>query len=346
MPLRALFIGLVLAGIHIKPARGDDRKPGPLLAPPPVFVATVTPNSGPTSGGTRVTIQGKESVPANSTVSFGFETGVVEQISGGTIIVTTPSNLPGAAAIVLHRADGGIMRISGGPFTYEGNVPQTYERVLLPLFVPPVSGAFGSLFHTELRLSQKDLGETLVFGVRPRGLESHRPDYVNEPLLLVYTGGTSPEFDYDGTPGRFFYVKAGAVESFGANLRVRDVTRSALNFGTEIPVVRSREFTSGTILLQGVPTDPRFRNTLRIYSDRAAIATATVQGVAEETIQLRGAGTIFEPAFASVPISLGSNGSGQETVNVLVQARGTPIWALISATNNETQMITTITPKP
>lgn len=231
-------------------------------------------------------------------------------------------------------------------------VPDTFERLLLPVFTDPVHGAFGSEFHTTLLLTNKNAGqEAPVYGLEPVCYVSACIgwDYFNDFLAITDFGG-QPDVYYDGTPGRFVYVPKTALSSIAANLRVHDVTRSALNFGTEIPIVRAREFKDDKIVLTGVPTDPRFRNTLRIYSTMPMRVAVTVGNNPPVAVQLDGATDIFDPAYGAFT----GFPAGETSVNVTIQPEHLTIppplpielWAFITVTNNETQAISTITPQP
>jgi len=46
---------------------------------------------------------------------------------------------------------------------------------------------------------------------------------------------------------------------------VRDLSRQAEAFGTEVPVVREKDWKRGSLSLLNVRSDPRFRITLRVY---------------------------------------------------------------------------------
>jgi hypothetical protein len=133
------------------------------------------------------------------------------------------------------------------------------------------------------------------------------------------------------------------------NERVFDVTRADRSHGTEIPIVHSSEILNAPVLLLGVPIDPKFRNTLRVYSTQRTPATVQVvlNGATHE-LRLEPGADEFEPAMAIFnnfprPEDLPSGNDGTVTVTV-IPAAGTPIWAFISVTNNDTQQITTITP--
>ena len=87
------------------------------------------------------------------------------------------------------------------------------------------------------------------------------------------------------------------------NLRVRDVTREGLNFGTEIPVVRAREFRSSRVTLIGVPADSRFRNTLRVYATGLTDLIVTFSNGTlrvERYVTMQHSRDPFDPAYATI----------------------------------------------
>lgn len=239
--------------------------------------------------------------------------------------------------------------------------PEIYERILFPVLTPPVFGAHGSEFVTELLLWSKE-GEVHLWGLEPdcspviclgfdHPITGVAPLYQYKPVM------------YNGKPGRFAYVPRSQIDSLAANLRVFDRSRAGLNFGTDIPVVREREFTPGKdrqeqLVLVGVPLDRRFRKTLRIYSTANVPLKLTIDylgGRTEERfVQLRPGTSQFDPAYAEISdLPTTPSGRGFFTLTISLDLHPinafdfpAPIWAFVSVTNNETQMITTITPQP
>lgn len=222
----------------------------------------------------------------------------------------------------------------------------SFESILLPILTPPVKGAFGSEFHTHFRLHNRSSENGIVI----EGLRDCFPC----PIFAFIIDPNQERDDVlmEGTPGLFITVRRDEANFLSFNLRVYDVTRGALNFGTEIPVVREHEFATDQLVLLGVPTDSRFRTTLRIYSRGETQLLVTFSN-GEETVQrlvtlqrMNGGGgyaTIGDfPTFAS----------GAEEIRVMLEPLPTlnplpqpPFWGFISVTNNETQAITTITPQ-
>jgi len=103
-------------------------------------------------------------------------------------------------------------------------------------------------------------------------------------------------------------------------------------------VLFAGDFTTGRIVLLGVPADPRFRLTLRIYSLAQTTGPVNVEGLGRQLFLIPG-GDLHEPSYAEVS-------DLPRTLNrVVLQSSGAPIWAFITVTNNDTQQITTITPQ-
>ena len=255
-----------------------------------------------------------------------------------------------------------VVLVAGTLFALEPE-PTPSERILLPILTPPVLGAFGSEFHTDLRIAN-DSGNVLFL----LGLDSNRCSPICLPTLFPLTLEPGQEVgpgdvNLNGSPGRFVFIDADQVSSVAMNLRVHDVTRDGLNYGTEIPIVRERDFKTNRITFVGVPTDARFRNTLRIYGESPVDVLVTVGDQAPVRLRLTGGfsfpggidlsdlSDFFKPAY----VAFTSFPTGVAPVRVTVEAEPDfipllpieiPLWAFITVTNNDTQVISTITPVP
>ena len=332
------------------------------LAQPKIL--SVTPSTGPATGGTQVTVMGEGflfscgpiTCPPSEIRFNGVRARETHTVSDTTIVAVTPEHFPGTVDVTLAHSSLNEVTLANA-FTFTGPMPETaFARVLLPIFTPPVRGAFGSEFRTEFRIAGNGGGFS-TYGLRNDTANCAPILCLDLPDPISFTADDvlGPAFPiYNGNPGRFIYVPRNQLPNMAANLRVADVSRSALNFGTEIPVVADTELRDQVIELLGVPTDARFRNTLRIYGIDAPFVGVTVEGRPRVTLLMRQGTSIFEPAYAvftDFPTGVGP-------VNVTIHAPiplgmppappppFTPIWAFVSVTNNETQMITTITPQP
>lgn len=330
----------------------------PLAAQP--VITGLSAISGPIAGGNEVQINGHGfsycricSPPLpEPLVLFG---GAPATIIAGTeewLIVTVPAHLPGTFDVVIEQTNGTF--VAHDAYTYAGGrIEDAFERVLLPLLTPPVHGAFGSEFHTALRLSNRnEHTKVAIFGVQP-ACNTISGCIQFDPLERPYVLNpfTAPrDFQLDGTPGRFLYIDKKHASKVFANLRVFDVTRSAENFGTEIPVVRDAEMIRGPIRLLGIPLDDRFRRTLRIYMTESSSVTLLV-GDEEHLLVPTQPANPFEPAyieFTDFPAGTGTVDVEIHLPQLLINPPPPypPVWAFVSVTNNDTQLITTITPQP
>ena len=329
-------------------------------------ITSVTPSTGPVAGGTTVIIRGSGfsfncvvcSPPFADPQVWFLETPAqsVKFIDGNTLEVVTPAHLPGRVPVRVQNWDGTPPYTLQDAFDYIGDPNTAFDPILFPIFTPPVRGAFNSEFHTRAKVLNLDhFTETVpLYGV---DTSCYTFSPVHQPMYPFYLQGLGDEHtllpDCSDTVGRIFWVPKGK-DLVAANLRVTDVTRQASSHGVEIPVVHRHDFTERRLALLDVPIDPRFRNTLRIYSLQRGEVIVDVQiGQDGRQIFLQPATSWFEPAYASftdfpLPSQLPA---GQSTIRVIVSAPnngpelpGTPIWAFITVTNNETQEITTITP--
>ena len=84
---------------------------------PAPSVTSVSPNSGPTGGGTAVSISGSNFL-AGASVSFGgTAAGSVTVVNSSTITATTPAHAAGAVSVVVTNSDGQSGTLASG-FTY------------------------------------------------------------------------------------------------------------------------------------------------------------------------------------------------------------------------------------
>ena len=321
-------------------------------------ITSISPASGPVEGGTVVTIKGTGfhscffcTPPVPPTIYVGGILTRVDILDEQTIQFVTPAHLPGSVRITVDQDDG--VASLADAFTYTGAIDTAFERVLLPILAGPTIGANGSLFITSLRVANPSSTQ----GIDVFGLERYCPlsgcipiDLFGTPYHIQPGVSLDPgEFEYRGRPGAFLYLPKSGPEP-AMNLRVYDDSRGAFNFGTEIPVVHEREFTTTPIELLGVPLDPRFRHRLRIYATARTSVMVSWSDIATQVMVEPGENE-FYPAYAE----LGDLAAGEGTIDVRVTPSSiTPpmpglsapgVWAFISVTNNDTQLITTITPQ-
>ena len=135
MTLRRALAGLVLAGLTLNACGGSETPSGP--SDPPVVVTptvlSIAPTSGPTGGGTAVTINGAN-FAAGATVTIGgvAATGV-SFVSSTRLQATTGARAAGAADVTV-TVDGRSSTLASA-FTYVTLPPPTIGSI------SPVSGS-------------------------------------------------------------------------------------------------------------------------------------------------------------------------------------------------------------
>ena len=326
-------------------------------------IESITPANGPVSGGTRVILRGRNfddgtcQTPQGCALGVKFATphrepccvtGVAKVIfaSDTLIELETPEHGTGLVDVVVTSASGGKTVVKDGfRFGREG-----YRRVLVPLgFRGVMPGAFGSRWVTELT--------GRVFN--PFKLEVTRTPF-STPPHLVEGSFVFDDLPRGSTGGFFLYVTERDFVDLG--LRIRDVSREAENFGTEVPLVTAEDTTPmfGLGLLD-IPVGPKYRQTLRIYNfegRRPLVVTIRIlpRGSNEELLVQtyhmdNGDSTRPVEEFPSLPgyVQLNLDDllpkgyTGRVDVS-LGHFPGPRIWAMVSVTNNETQMVTMVTP--
>lgn len=248
--------------------------------------------------------------------------------------------------------------------TAPADVPvQHFTRVLVPIYVrTPVLGANGSLWKTRFTVRNNgstNAGILWCTGVCPA---IYVPD---ADLLPGETQHALPNTLFSGpgvSPGSVLYIYPGDDSQLSFNLRVADTSRSDISAGTQIPVVRERDFRTKTTELVNIPIDARYRNTLRLYSLDPGAADYAIRLYAENSTALLGATTVHvvSPAIPNLQLEPGYFQLNDvmalataatvilpTTVRVEIEplTAGSTFWAFVSVTNNETQQLTTVTPQ-
>ena len=319
-------------------------------------ITSIEPSSAPASGGVFVHIYGSDligfalacpSIECANYVKFGDELGGIAVNTSDEIVVLAPAHAAGTVDLTVNVA-GKKKIVLPAAFTYEALDTTSMERVLLPIVLfgsTTTPGAFGSMWKAEVTFHNASSDDVPIIApnCNPLVLTPCAP-----PILQARSTVTMPLY---GTPGAIVSIPRKNVEDVDISLRIQDVSRQSQTWGTSIPVVRAAQF-KPAIRLIGVPTDSRFRLTLRIHGYRQAgpvrvrvFDPATATPLGDVTLDLQGR----DPAYLQLdPLAL-SPIAPSAAVRIEVSSAvdpPQPIWAFVSVTNNETQHVTVITPSP
>lgn len=291
----------------------------------------------------------------------------------GTVVEVTPTTIKVLVAPRPHGEAGPVLvkvvrkgEVVFNSFRWDQSKlsedADDYVRYLVPVTTREVPGANGSLWKTEWIV--RSGVEGTFNAIWPNCAPFANPCFD----ALVYPGVTEKQGIYprgDGSDGAFVYLPKGAGAAM--SLRVRDLSKNAKSFGAEIPIVRDEDYRSSMVFLD-IPTAANYRSTLRIYGpnqyphavDVYVWAEPGWRLIEEHRVELKGSetGEAFPlyPSYAELdPLTPAARASG-ESVRVGIRSEmwwslispppPYPVWAFMTVTNNDTQQITVIEPKP
>lgn len=243
---------------------------------------------------------------------------------------------------------------------------QEYERVLVPLQLGELSGAFGSQWVTHLAVS--NIGDTPV---DVQGYGSCQVPCTPAPIPPQATAYVTHLIRSE-VPAAFLFVEPGRLSDLSFTLRTYDRSRLHQTWGATVPVVTREGLFSRRFGIGDIPVTSAFRSTLRIYDFDATTPAAVRVHVYEAdplhgggppgpeppdaflvtltpafVVPSEGGGVTRHPAYAAIPLWLVPELRGVERVRVVVEpldASG-DYWGFVSSTHNETQHVTVTGPR-
>jgi hypothetical protein len=269
----------------------------------------------------------------------------------GTLSLRLPPQPPG----LLHARIGaslGVFELPAALYVYDPSAPpdpQAFERVLFPVLFS-ANGANGSRWRSEAVIVNPN-----PWTVRPwNNVERLVCTTLQWPCNPPLAPKSRRAFEGEGYPrGATLLVPRGEADDLSFSLRIRDVSRDAESYGTQVPVVRERDlFREMDAVLLDVPLDPRFRTKVRLYGypdlEYASIPPqASVRvGDSPQGVLLRlfcdGLECLAAAHYAEVDLPPGAPGQRADVTVRFVD--GVMGWAFASVTNNVTQQVTIIAP--
>ena len=336
-------------------------------------ITGINPSQGFTFSTTHVTIQGSGFASGNVTCGFGVQCPISVAFGNGVSTVLTAT--PTAINLLVYPQPAGTVDVkvsvqgSGDATLPQGfafsptaiGSPEDYVRYLIPVVQQNLQGANGSLWTTEVKIRNRWAQTLPVVGV----FCIPDPCSLREDIPPLTTVDRPPAPRGDGADGAFIYVPQSLNDPKPAiTVRVRDLSKNATSFGTEIHTPQADEYQAAVDMI-GIPTDPRYRATLRIYGSNEAPQTVRVRWYAEpemaliqeQIVELSGIiNIVFDPfpknpAYAQLdPLPAKVRAAG-DRVRVSVDYLGEvvsppppPIWAFVTVTDNVTQLTSTVTP--
>ena len=263
-----------------------------------------------------------------------------------------PAHARGLVDVKIETNEGAAHTLEGGLYYFEHSAPadtSVFERILFPV-LSHSAGAHGSEW----------VSEAAIANPRPWTVKVYNDIMPVPPCVDCGVGQQFPPESYlafhgNGYPrGVALITPRAEADGLALSLRVRDTSRAAEGYGTEVPVVREKDMFRGTDLtLLDIPVDPRYRTKLRMYAfdsgghdawvtiDRGS-STPPEQVFVPVRRQCTVAACDAIPWYAELDLPVGV---ADERVNVYVTIGGQSSlsWAFASVTNNETQQVTIVT---
>jgi hypothetical protein len=320
----------------------------PLLAAVTTTVTSVTPAELPYFG-QDVTLLGTNlsifcDVPSCTPLRVEVD-GVVAPVrekAPDRLVISVKAHEIGFGTIQIFREDG-VKTVVPNALTFLG--AENEETVLVPLVVQEREGAFGSRWATSF--------------VAWNGTDVVAMDPLNEgnlPAAVLWRNRLNANYDT-------------------MHLRIRDINREQdASWGTELPIVRETDLRAHQLHLLDIPTDHRFRISLRIYTvapfdTTARLATFAIEvhrldpccdtGSRQQLVDINapalrgfGVGTFVrtQPGYLELNDFLASwpEVADARLVRITIKAvndtRPPLFWAFASITHNTTQHVTLVTP--
>ena len=166
--------------------------------------STVAPTSGPTAGGTAVTINGTGFQSGPTTVTFGGTAATsVTVVSATQITATTPAHAAGLVAVVVTNPDGQSGTVPGG-YTYVAGPNPTS---IAPIGGPPAGGTAvtitGTGFQTGATVTFGGTAATGVTVVSATKITATTPAHAAGSVAVVVT---NPDTQSGTVPGGYLYA--------------------------------------------------------------------------------------------------------------------------------------------
>ncbi|HXA16613.1 MAG TPA: IPT/TIG domain-containing protein [Thermoanaerobaculia bacterium] len=308
------------------------------------------PNFGPPEGGTEINIHASANTYLRFTAPQVFFGDVasprVTLVDAYNVKAVAPPQPIGAVAVTVR--DNGALLHSLSQFVFE---PQL-EEIIIPIALQPTDASFGTRWVSEISVYNdsddvvpidSELCSVALVGIvpcskPPRRVQPHSSMSV-EPLSA-----------YASQPMMWLLPPADHADRLHFTVRLHETSRDPDGPGTEIPVIRSRDFQKTQVWLPSIPTSSRFRSTLRVLTEGYSVTVrmmddTTGQLLSEQTVQRSfptdgpslGMVTFDNPLAAAVV-------GAHERVRIEAESQS-PVWAMVTLTDNESQRVQIFTPR-
>jgi hypothetical protein len=257
------------------------------------------------------------------------------------VTAVAPAHAIGYVSVTVR--DHGALLQSSSQFVFAPKV----EEIIIPIAFQPISAAFGTRWVSDISVFNdsddsvaidpelcSSLGLVFICSQPPRRVPPH----------------SSMRIEPSGYPAMILRPPADHADRLHFTVRLRETSRDPDGPGTEIPVVRSRDFQREQVWLSSIPTSSRFRSTLRVYTRWYSVTVRVKDNATGELLKewliprsfptdSDPFGTVTLPGLLEMPEI-----RSHERVRIEVESE-TPVWALLTLTDNESQRVQIFTPQ-
>jgi hypothetical protein len=278
---------------------------------------------------------------------------VTDLTINGAYWLPAPPHARGFADVKIETRDGTTYTVPDAIYYYDPSAApdfSVFERILFPV-----------LFNTEGAHGSQWVSEAAIANAAHWSIKAYN-DVLPHPCVDCGIGQLFAPVSYVAIPGAGYphgvalIVPRAETDHLAFSLRVRDTSRAAEGYGTQVPVVREADMFRNTALtLLDIPVDARYRTKIRMYTFDSGEheAEVTVHGQSAPGVvsarhhvpvrrQCAPGKCAGVPWYAELDLPAGGT-DGRVNVYVTIGHQGSPAWAFASITNNETQQVTIVT---
>jgi hypothetical protein len=332
--LRLVLCGLIVLLAHGAVAAQDD--------------IAFSPGSGDPAGGTEVRIRPTriyQRFTAPQVFFDGIPSPKTTLIDDVTIAAITPPHPVGIVSVTV--VDDGATLESSHKFVFAPEL----EEIIIPIALNRVEASHGTVWLSEVSV-YNDSDESVT--IDPEICYTFATPFLCSSAARRVEPHSSlalePRARHAAYPSMFVRPPAAQTDRLHFTVRLHELSRSPDGPGVEIPVIRSRDFQRNEVWLPAIPTGARYRSTLRAFTRGVNVTVrvtdpATGELLAEQQIH-HTFPTDIDPFGATTVSDLLAAPGVRSHGKVNIEVRSTsPVWALLTLTDNETQQVQVFTPQ-
>ncbi|MEA2235510.1 MAG: hypothetical protein QOC81_234 [Thermoanaerobaculia bacterium] len=297
-------------------------------------------------GGTEIQIVANGSVRFVAPQVFfgGVPSPHVTLVDSKTIKALAPAHAVGV--VILTILDNGALLTSARDFAFAPEL----EQIIFPIAIQAIDASHGTRWMSDISVYNDSdqavpIDPEICFDI-VRLFDCSQSARRIPPHSSMRIEPWSTSADY---PWMILRPPADLAGRLHFSSRLRELSRDPDGPGTEMPVLRSRDFQQNQVWLASVPTNGRFRSTLRVFTRGYSVVVRVRDAATGELLSEREIPRFFptdSDPFGTVTLNdlFSPAVRARETVRIEVESTS-PVWALLTLTENETQRVQIFTPQ-